>query len=1116
MLFFNDVDSLIDYVKNTHLYEEDSTEHLLPYQVQFVNCQSSMTNEKRKKLVQMHKSSLCLLSENKTQKERYKNNAGRQEWFEKEHKKMKIESAEERANRLEKIRQFKKCKQVKETFVERSSRLLKKRQFKKLQTNSETAGERSLRLARKRQCEQFRRKRESSVDRSLRLARKRKCEQLRRKRESCVDRSLRLARKRKCEQLRRKRESCVDRSFRLARKRKCEQLRTKSETCVERSFRLARKRKCEQLRRKCETIMERSFRLARMRKCEQLRRKSEARVERSFRLARMRQCEQLRRKGETCVEKSFRLARKRQCEQVMKKSETFVERSLRLKRRKENEKMREASDSIEKKILRLANKGRNGKLMKEKETLREKSSRPNRPLEQLATQTGTTFNRSAQPTALPPTRINEVVNYEHFRQQGEFEVNGMQREFELLCASFSSARNALNVIKFLTDIKEGPYYICVCCNRMLYRKTVRKFHRNAYTIDIFTNVRSFDNKEYICNMWHLKVTKGKIPCQGVCNKLLIDEVPSELEALRKLESVLIAQRLVFQKIIVMSKGQQRKIKGTICNVPINCEMVCNSLPRPSEQSGVILLKLKRKLKYSGHQYCEAVRPEFLHRALEFLKENNELYQNVEICMQNLEEHPLQTINSNDSVEKKERTETETGNIINESNVCNSEPVQKQISEEEEEIDDPQNEFRVLVSETCLESYVPDYPVEVTGYTEEIPTTSNDNSQCIQLAGNEVCSIAPGEGKHPVHFMQDKYCEELAFPVLFSNGRFGYQVESEIKLSPSKYFNARLLNYAGRFAGNPEYLFFAQYITEQKKVQDSINIALKKVHGQQFTSSQVREMSSSTLNHLIFSDQAYYFMKNIPGSPAYWKTFLFDVVAMIKQLGPPTWWMTFSCADLRWNEIYRILSKLKGQEISDTEIANMTYDEKCKMLNSNPVVVAKHFQYHVECLFRDVLLGSGDPVGKVLYDAIRIKFQFRGSPSAHCFIWIKDCPILNEDNIEYFIRFIDKHVLAILPDPITCPVLHDLVKTYQRHTHSKTSRKYKNLACRFNFGHFFTEKTIVAEPIPKNIDEEEKKEILKERECILTRVKAFINEFLNPSDKDNYKQGMTVDSVLSSI
>ena len=105
-----------------------------------------------------------------------------------------------------------------------------------------------------------------------------------------------------------------------------------------------------------------------------------------------------------------------------------------------------------------------------------------------------------------------------------------------------------------------------------------------------------------------------------------------------------------------------------------------------------------------------------------------------------------------------------------------------------------------------------------------------------------------------------------------------------------------------------------------------------------TASQVRNMSNDTINHLTFSDQAYYFMKNIPGSPAHWKTFLFDdVLAMIKQLGLPTWWMTFSCADLSWNEIYKVLSKLGGREMSDAEFAHKTYNEKCKMLNSNPFV-----------------------------------------------------------------------------------------------------------------------------------------------------------------------------------
>ena len=62
-------------------------------------------------------------------------------------------------------------------------------------------------------------------------------------------------------------------------------------------------------------------------------------------------------------------------------------------------------------------------------------------------------------------------------------------------------------------------------------------------------------------------------------------------------------------------------------------------------------------------------------------------------------------------------------------------------------------------------------------------------------------------------MTDKQCEEIAFPVQFSKGKFGYTAERDAKLSPVKYFNAKLLHYSGRFATNPEYFFFAHFIIE---------------------------------------------------------------------------------------------------------------------------------------------------------------------------------------------------------------------------------------------------------------------------------------------------------------
>ena len=42
------------------------------------------------------------------------------------------------------------------------------------------------------------------------------------------------------------------------------------------------------------------------------------------------------------------------------------------------------------------------------------------------------------------------------------------------------------------------------------------------------------------------------------------------------------------------------------------------------------------------------------------------------------------------------------------------------------------------------------------------------------------------------------------------------------------------------------------------------------------------------------------MNPIKGTPAYWKMFLFEVLAMVKQLGLPTYFMTLSCADFRCN------------------------------------------------------------------------------------------------------------------------------------------------------------------------------------------------------------------------
>ena len=110
-------------------------------------------------------------------------------------------------------------------------------------------------------------------------------------------------------------------------------------------------------------------------------------------------------------------------------------------------------------------------------------------------------------------------------------------------------------------------------------------------------------------------------------------------------------------------------------------------------------------------------------------------------------------------------------------------------------------------------------------------------------------------------------------------------------------------------------------------------------------------------------------------------------------GQATFFMTLSCADLRWNELVSIISRLKGENLTEQQINNLNYFERCSYLNQNPVLLARHFQYRVETFFKEIILDS--PLGKVTYYATRVEFQVRGSLHIHSFLWVLNAPVLGK-------------------------------------------------------------------------------------------------------------------------
>ena len=186
------------------------------------------------------------------------------------------------------------------------------------------------------------------------------------------------------------------------------------------------------------------------------------------------------------------------------------------------------------------------------------------------------------------------------------------------------------------------------------------------------------------------------------------------------------------------------------------------LPRPLSNNGLVLVKLKRHLRYRGYVYFEPVRSSEIYEALNYLKRKSKFCKDISIsyglnCQEILNLLDASAI---------DETEADSSIVENESF---------------ESVDDPLNAHRAGGYETTL---VPELP----------RITEDDN-----------VIMAPGQGKTPVSVLNDDHCEELAFPYFFLTGKFGFKVKREMPLSPVTYFNQQLLNFRQSFASDADYI-----------------------------------------------------------------------------------------------------------------------------------------------------------------------------------------------------------------------------------------------------------------------------------------------------------------------
>jgi len=61
-----------------------------------------------------------------------------------------------------------------------------------------------------------------------------------------------------------------------------------------------------------------------------------------------------------------------------------------------------------------------------------------------------------------------------------------------------------------------------------------------------------------------------------------------------------------------------------------------------------------------------------------------------------------------------------------------------------------------------------------------------------------------------------------------------------------------------------------------------------------------------LRQLMRNDNAYQFLQNVRGSPAYFQRAVRKLIAMVAQLGCPQFFLTLLSADMSWPKLFRII------------------------------------------------------------------------------------------------------------------------------------------------------------------------------------------------------------------
>jgi hypothetical protein len=371
------------------------------------------------------------------------------------------------------------------------------------------------------------------------------------------------------------------------------------------------------------------------------------------------------------------------------------------------------------------------------------------------------------------------------------------------------------------------------------------------------------------------------------------------------------------------------------------------------------VNLKRKLQYKSSALSLNVRPNKVVQAAKWLVINGNLYKEEGIAFNDTwlegSSNILLTVNENDNDQLLEGPENIDCNAENMD--CNAGCKTGQTLDDEDHWSEDEAQIPPGVTDTMLTS--PDF------------VTDSERQHTL--------NVAPGEGNRPISIFRDKY-SELAYPGIFIGQKRPDNTDRLTDVHYNEICKSELRRSDRRAAMCVENIFFKTKKLQMKLLLGQSQVALRKCQqkGVTITAGQLKQPGA--IDNIIHHDQGFRFLRALRGSPPYFEKAKKDIFTMIRQLGPASLFCSFSSAETQWIHLLRILGKLvDNKEYTDNGLENLNWEEKSRLIQSDPVTCARHFDYQINQFIQNFLLSEAAPLGKIADWFYRVEYQQRGSP-----------------------------------------------------------------------------------------------------------------------------------------